>query len=933
MASRTTQSPSRIPIPVRSPPPPMNGRLAAREQREANKLKEKDSLTLTVHENGIVEEVSPPSVSPQNRKGKGFETFLMTGDMIIKTTPPHQPKSRQDGSKSGTPKSGGEDMSYSDVDGSIRSDQSSLGYSPHLNLSGVSQTVKNIPSPAFPLELPRAPVATVEDLSDMSQSSGSESLIASLNEKMQLSQGEKVSPVTEDSSQEAVRSPVEVIIVNGDRGSDKSLQDVPSSGDSGVHPDIHSSDSDVGEKSSSLPEVPNSEDAINRVMVTSQSAEKITSQQKQAQPQQLVRTSKSHENYLESGNAMQLVSIDIDDNMAYSLDQLAYCNDSSTASLDNVSEPASRSLHNSPERKPTEKTSERVFMPAFISLDDPKPLKAKVKDKPKDDDSPNDCGEKLSVNNSALETSSSGSTHSSQLNSSDEFEEVQDINHIDLDLEFSDAESLYHQPMKGVDRPSASRLAKRLFMLDGFRKSDVSRHLSKKNEFSTLVAEEYLKFFDFKGLSLDGALRKFLLQFSLSGETQERERVLAHFSHHYMICNPGSFNSDDACHTLTCAIMLLNTDLHGQFVGRKMTCSEFIDNLSELNDGENFPREVLKSIYQSIKLEQLDWAVDDDMPEADASQEAGPQSSSGPIIGQNPFLDTPDPNKTVEYKKGYVMRKCCKDMDGRRTPMGKRGWKMFCAVLRDMILYLYKDEHQLKKGGFVENANNSIRIHHSLATKATDYTKKQHVFRLQTADWCEYLFQTSDSKELQEWIDTINMVAATFSAPPLPGGCGSKTRFQRPLLSSCYTRHNMKDQLMTHEDHVSNLEQDLHQHRAVAPEKGAKARVIQDYLDKENYLEFELKRYKTYVYLLQAKMTSFPELEPSLVETAIGEDEEVGMASDVSRAPAVPPFSTPAKPVQRSLSDRLEDKADHDMTTVPGSEFLYINVDSFDTYL
>ena len=37
---------------------------------------------------------------------------------------------------------------------------------------------------------------------------------------------------------------------------------------------------------------------------------------------------------------------------------------------------------------------------------------------------------------------------------------------------------------------------------------------------------------------------------------------------------------------------------------------------------------------------------------------------------------------------------------------------------------------------------NSCRIHHALATKATDYTKKQHVFRLQTADQAEYLFQT-----------------------------------------------------------------------------------------------------------------------------------------------------------------------------------------------
>lgn len=65
----------------------------------------------------------------------------------------------------------------------------------------------------------------------------------------------------------------------------------------------------------------------------------------------------------------------------------------------------------------------------------------------------------------------------------------------------------------------------------------------------------------------------------------------------------------DAVHTLTCAIMLLNTDLHGQIMGRKMTCTEFIENLSELNDGENFPRDVLKGLYQNIKGCPLEWAV------------------------------------------------------------------------------------------------------------------------------------------------------------------------------------------------------------------------------------------------------------------------------------------------------------------------------------
>jgi PH/SEC7 domain-containing protein len=40
-----------------------------------------------------------------------------------------------------------------------------------------------------------------------------------------------------------------------------------------------------------------------------------------------------------------------------------------------------------------------------------------------------------------------------------------------------------------------------------------------------------------------------------------------------------------------------------------MTCSEFIENLAELNDGENFDKEVLKSIYHAIKTEQIEWAV------------------------------------------------------------------------------------------------------------------------------------------------------------------------------------------------------------------------------------------------------------------------------------------------------------------------------------
>ncbi len=77
-----------------------------------------------------------------------------------------------------------------------------------------------------------------------------------------------------------------------------------------------------------------------------------------------------------------------------------------------------------------------------------------------------------------------------------------------------------------------------------------------------MVADEYLKLFNFQGLTLDAALRKFLKQFQLVGDAQEKERVLMYFAKHYVDLNETAFNDVDTCHTLTCAIMLLNTDLH-----------------------------------------------------------------------------------------------------------------------------------------------------------------------------------------------------------------------------------------------------------------------------------------------------------------------------------------------------------------------------------
>ncbi|XP_062454918.1 PH and SEC7 domain-containing protein 3 isoform X5 [Rhea pennata] len=395
---------------------------------------------------------------------------------------------------------------------------------------------------------------------------------------------------------------------------------------------------------------------------------------------------------------------------------------------------------------------------------------------------------------------------------------------------------------------AARRLAKRLYHLDRFKRSDVAKHLGKNNEFSKLVAEEYLKFFDFTGMTLDYSLRSFFKAFSLIGETQERERVLIHFSSRYYQCNPNTISTQDGVHCLTCAMMLLNTDLHGHVnIGKKMTCQEFIANLQGMNDGKDFPKGLLKALYNSIKNEKLEWAVDEEEKKKSHSdgtdeKDNGSQTKAVGRIGNsnNPFLDIPhDPNAAV-YKTGFLARKIHADMDGKKTPRGKRGWKTFYAVLKGTVLYLQKDEYKPEKALSEEDLKNAVSVHHALASKATDYEKKPNVLKLKTADWRVLLFQAQSQEEMQAWINTINCVAAVFSAPPFPAAIGSQKKFSRPLLPATTTKLSQDEQLKSHEAKLKQISTELAEHRSYPPDKKLKGKEVDDYKLKDHYLEFEV---------------------------------------------------------------------------------------------
>uniref|UniRef100_A0A665X2B2 PH and SEC7 domain-containing protein 2-like n=1 Tax=Echeneis naucrates TaxID=173247 RepID=A0A665X2B2_ECHNA len=411
-----------------------------------------------------------------------------------------------------------------------------------------------------------------------------------------------------------------------------------------------------------------------------------------------------------------------------------------------------------------------------------------------------------------------------------------------------------------ADCEAAKRLAKRLYHLEGFKRCDVARHLGKNNEFSQLVASEYLSFFDFSGLSLDRALRNFLKAFPLMGETQERERVLVHFSRRFCHCNPQTPTSEDGAHTLTCALMLLNTDLHGHNIGKKMSCQQFISNLDGLNNGKDFPKDLLKVLYNSIKNEKLEWAVEEEELRKSLSElveeqcEGGNKRVARVTDGSNPFIAIPILLNAVTYKHGVLTRKSHADMDGKRTPRGRRGWKKFYAVLKGMILYLQKDEYKPDTDISEVDLKNAVRIHHALATRATDYSKRANVLKLKTSDWRVYLLQAPSEEEMMSWIFRINLVAALFSAPAFPAAIGSMKKFCRPILPSSSTRLNQEEQLLSHESKLKQMSLELEEHRKNPPSVDPKSRDWEEYRLKEHYLTYEKTRYETYISLLQAKI-------------------------------------------------------------------------------
>ena len=118
-------------------------------------------------------------------------------------------------------------------------------------------------------------------------------------------------------------------------------------------------------------------------------------------------------------------------------------------------------------------------------------------------------------------------------------------------------------------------------------------------------------------------------------------------------------------------------------------------------------------------------------------------------------------------KEGFLSRK--HEWEGHGRKATHRAWeKYYCALTNDRLSF-YKDAKHLRSGRQV--SDDLIFDSSTNVAPATDYRKKNHVFRIKLQGGNEYLFHAKDDVEMNEWITAINssITSATSSETTSPG--------------------------------------------------------------------------------------------------------------------------------------------------------------------
>ncbi|XP_016057691.1 PREDICTED: rho GTPase-activating protein 23 [Miniopterus natalensis] len=134
-------------------------------------------------------------------------------------------------------------------------------------------------------------------------------------------------------------------------------------------------------------------------------------------------------------------------------------------------------------------------------------------------------------------------------------------------------------------------------------------------------------------------------------------------------------------------------------------------------------------------------------------------------------------------REGWLYYKQVLTNKGKKAGGGLRQWKRVYAALRARSLLLSKERREPGPAAGAaavagEDEAAPVCIGSCLVDISYSETKRRHVFRLTTADFCEYLFQAEDRDDMLGWIRAIRENSRAEGEDP---GCANQALISKKL--------------------------------------------------------------------------------------------------------------------------------------------------------
>uniref|UniRef100_A0AC35U570 PH domain-containing protein n=1 Tax=Rhabditophanes sp. KR3021 TaxID=114890 RepID=A0AC35U570_9BILA len=450
----------------------------------------------------------------------------------------------------------------------------------------------------------------------------------------------------------------------------------------------------------------------------------------------------------------------------------------------------------------------------------------------------------------------------SDADQSSSFFEVENGRHGSIEAKPIGSETTLQEISTGVIRLSDSEFSKetmhelknkadQMFNLREYNLKEIMDILSINDPLHVQVQAYFFEHFYFTGIRIDAAIRELIQHVSLIGDTDKIVSFMMLFAARYFSTNPDLYESLDDVHVLSCAILMLNMNLHNPACDVHMTCRDFIKSFGI----HKYNVSTLKLIYASIQEEPLKYNITNGSHTASSStlkKNSAVKKSIRRRKSDKPIMSSPSKEQVI-YKQGYMKRKCLYDLDGEKMPKGRRSWNTVYATIMGLSLHLHKNEDAYKENRF-GRFTKCIPLHHVLSEQATDYTKRKFVFRVKTPKGGEFLFQSDSPEEVNQWIQSINYAAAAFSSPALAVPSSSRPISSRPVMPTGVTVLNISDQLKVHREKMSEMNNELEKIIINAPPQRSTNKAVLEYFSQEQYFVKERQRYQTYVSILENKL-------------------------------------------------------------------------------